>query len=63
MFIPSINGDLGDVLLLFHPHYIYIYIAISIYIYNMYMYIYIYSHPGVDRISGISKKKRSEKNL
>ena len=25
--------------------------------------IYIYNHPEVDRISGISKKKRSEKNL
>ena len=40
--------------------------SINTYIYTyiyIYMCIYIYSHPEVDRISGISKQKRSEKNL
>ena len=28
----------------------------------IYIYIYIYRHPGVDRISGISKKKKVSQN-
>ena len=41
----------------------YMYVLKCVYVYillHMYIYTYVYSHPGVDRISGCSKKSFSK---